>query len=152
LNRHWRWLALTMVFSLVLVHHASGETAADTVHKWGLIGPWALDCSVPPARRSATLLVYEIVSNGNGRIVLRRDFGDSADHSEVVSAESSADGMLNLRLFVPSLKLTLESGLMMQPDGSMRAMYNRNLEGQYSIEDGKFTATGNPTPSLHKCN
>jgi hypothetical protein len=139
-----------MVFSLVLVHHALGETAADTVHKWGLIGPWALDCSVPLDKRSATLLVYEIVSSG--RVVLRRDFGDSADHSEVVSAESSADGMLNLRLFVPSLKLTIESGLMMQPDGSMHAMYNRSLEGHYSIKDGKFTATGNPTPSLHKCN
>jgi hypothetical protein len=148
--RHWRWLALTMVFSLVLVHHASGETAADTVHKWGLIGPWALDCSVPPDKRSAMLLVYEIVSDG--RIVLRRDFGDSADHSEVVNAEVSANGMLNLRLLVPSLKLTIESGLMMQPDGSMRAMYNRSLEGEYSIKDGKFIATGNPTPALHKCN
>lgn len=149
MNRHWRRLALTMVFSLVLVHHASGETAADTVHKWGLIGPWALDCSVPPDKRSATLLAYEIVSDG--RIVLRRDFGDSTDHSEVVSAEVSANGMLNLRLFVPIIKLTLESGLMMQPDGSMRAMYNRSMEGQYSIKDGKFVASGNPTQPLHKC-
>jgi hypothetical protein len=143
-------MALAMVFSLMPAHPASAETAADTVHKWGLIGPWALDCSVPPDKRSATLLAYEIVSDG--RVVLRRDFGDSSDHSEVVSAEISANGMLNLRLFVPSLKLTLESGLMMQPDGSMRAIYNRSLEGGYSIKDGKFIATGNPTPSLHKCN
>jgi hypothetical protein len=138
-----------MVFCLVLVRHASGETAADTVHRWGLIGPWALDCSVPPARRSAMLLAYEIVSSG--QIVLRRDFGDSTDHSEVVSADISAGGMLNLRLFVPSLKLTLESGLMMQPDGSMRAMYNRSLEGEYSIKDGKFTANDTPSRPQHRC-
>jgi hypothetical protein len=149
LNRHWRSLALTLAFSLTLAHHASAETAAETVHKWGLIGPWSLDCSVPPDRQSGALLAYEIV--GDGRVVFRRDFGDNADQSEVVTADVSGDGMLNLRVYFPSLKQTRESGLMMQPDGSMRAMYNRSLQGEYSIRDGKFVATGNPTLPLHKC-
>jgi hypothetical protein len=39
----------------------------------------------------------------------------------------------------------------MQPDGTIRAMYNRSQKGEYSIRDGKFTANGNPTPPQHKC-
>ena len=50
----------------------------------------------------------------------------STDESEVVTADISGDGMLNLRVFFPSLKQTREYGLMMQPDGTMRAIYNRN--------------------------
>jgi hypothetical protein len=149
LNGHLGRLSLTIVFSLTLAHHASAETAAQTVHKWGLIGPWSRDCSLPSDRNIDALLVYEIVRDG--RVVFQRNFGNTTDKSEVVSAEVSGDGMLNLRVFFPSLKQTRESGLMMQPDGSMRAMYNRSLQGEYTIRDGKFTANGDPTPSLHKC-
>jgi hypothetical protein len=83
--------------------------------------------------------------------VHRRNFGDTKDESEVVSAEVSEDGMLNLRVFFPSLKQTREYGLIKQSDGTIRAMYNRNQKDEYSIKDGKFTANGNPTPSQHKC-
>jgi hypothetical protein len=95
------------------------------------------------------VLDYEIV--GDNRVVHRRDFGGATDESEVVTAEISADGMLNLRVFFPSLKQTREFGLMMQPDGTMRAIYNRNQKNEYSIKDGKFTANGSPTPPQHKC-
>jgi hypothetical protein len=39
----------------------------------------------------------------------------------------------------------------MQPDGAMRAIYNRNQKREYTINDGKFTANGNPTRPQHKC-
>jgi hypothetical protein len=108
-----------------------------------------VDCSLPPDRKNGTLLAYEIAADG--RVMFRRNFGDTADESEVVTAGVSGDGILNLRVFFPSLKQTRESGLMMQPDGSMRAIYNRSQRGEYSIKDGKFTANGNPTSALHKC-
>jgi hypothetical protein len=38
-----------------------------------------------------------------------------------------------------------------QPDGTVRAMYNRDEKNQYSIKDGKFTSNGKPTPPQHKC-
>ena len=82
----------------------------------------------------------------------RRNFGDDKDENEVVGAAVSADGVLNLRVFFPVMKQTREYGLMRQPDGTMRAMYNRDQNGEYTIRDGKFTANGNPTPSQHKCN
>jgi hypothetical protein len=125
------------------------ETAADTVHKWGLIGSWSRDCSLQAERNNDSFLAYEIVRDS--RVVFRRNFGDHAEESEVVAAEVSADGMLNLRVLFPGPKQILESGLMMQSDGSMRAMYTRSPQGEYTIRDGKFIASGAPTPPLRKC-
>ena len=149
MNRHFGRLTLAIVFSLALASELSAETVAQTARKWGLIGSWSLDCSLRPDRDKGTVLAYVTVSGG--RVVHRRNFGDTIDESEVISAEISRDGMLNLRVFFPNLKQTREYGLARQPDGTIRAMYNRNQKGEYSIRDGKFTANGNPTPPQHKC-
>jgi hypothetical protein len=149
LNGNLGRLALAVLFSLALTLDAPAETVAQTARQWGLIGPWSLDCSLAPDRSKGTVLAYEIASDD--RVVHRRNFGDSKDESEVVTAEVSGDGMLNLRVFFPSLKQTREYGLIMQPDGTIRTMYNRNQKDEYTIKDGKFTANGNPTPSQHRC-
>jgi hypothetical protein len=39
----------------------------------------------------------------------------------------------------------------MQSDGSIRAIYSRNEKDEYTIRDGSFVASGNPTVALHKC-
>ena len=142
-------LALAILFSLTLSFGASAETVAQAVRNWGLIGSWSRDCSHKPGRDQNTLLIYEIMADE--RVVHRRDFGDSTDENEVVGAEVSGDGMLNLRVYFPKSRETREYGLMMQPDGTMRAIYNRNQKQEYTIKDGKFTANGNPTPPQHKC-
>ena len=136
-------------FFLTLTLEVPAETVAETTRKWGLIGPWSLDCSLAPDRNKGTVLAYEIASGD--RVVHRRNFGDTTDESEVVTAEVSGDGILNLRVFFPALKQTREYGFIMQPDGTLRAMYNRNQKNEYTIKDGKFTANGNPTPPQHKC-
>jgi hypothetical protein len=150
LNGHVSRPALAVLFSLTLALNASAETVAQTARQWGLIGPWSLDCSLPPDRNKGTVLAYEIAPGD--RVVHRRNFGDTTDESEVVTAEVSRDGVLNLRVFFPSLKQTREYGFIMRPDGTMRAIYNRNQKDEYTIRDGKFTANGNPTPAQHKCN
>jgi hypothetical protein len=139
-----------MAVLLTLASHASAATVTETASQWGLIGHWSLDCSLPPDWDRGTVLSYVIVRSD--RLIFRRNFGDARDDNKVVGAEVSADGMLNLRVFFPALEETREYGLMMQPDGTMRAMYNRNQHGEYTIKDGKFTANGNPTPPQHKCN
>jgi hypothetical protein len=149
LSGHFRRPALALVFALALPLGASAETVAQTVQNWGLIGPWSLDCSLRPDRNRGTVLDYAIV--GDDRVVFRRNFGDQSDESEVVTAEISKDGMLNLRVFFPSLKQTREYGLMMQPEGTVRAIYNRSQKNEYSIRDGKFTADGSLTPPQYKC-
>jgi hypothetical protein len=142
-------LALAIVCFLMLTLDASAQTAAYTARAWGLIGAWSQDCSLAPDRNKGAVLAYEIAPDG--RLVHRRDFGDTTDESEVISAEISSDGLMNLRVFFPGLEQTREFGMVMQPDGIMRAIYNRDQKSRYSIKDGKFTANGNPTPPLYKC-
>lgn len=149
MGRHSRRLALALVFSLALALDASAETAAQAARKWGLIGSWALDCSLPPNNGKGALLAYEV--QPGGRLVHRRNFGDVKDENAVLGAVVSDNGMLHLRVSFPSLKQTREYGMMKQPDGTIRAMYNRNAKDEYTIKDGKFTANGNPSPSQHRC-
>jgi hypothetical protein len=149
LNGHFSRLALAIFFAVTLTHHASAETVAQTVRNWGLVGPWSRDCSLQPGKNQNTRLAYEITADQ--RVVHRRDFGETTDENEVVGAEVSGDGMLNLRVFFPNFKQTRDYGLMKQPDGSLRTMYNHDQKDEYIIKDGIFTANGNPTPELHKC-
>ena len=143
------WLLPVTIVCAMWAGTASAETAAETARGWGLIGRWSLDCSLPPDHDRGAVLAYEVTDDG--RLVYRRDFGDSTDSADVVAAEISADQLLNLRVFFPKLKQTREYGLRMQADGSIRAVYNRDQKGIYSIRNGQFSANGRPTPPNHKC-
>ena len=137
------------VLSLMFVLPTSAGTIAETAKQWGLIGPWSLDCSLPPDHANGAVLSYEIVDGG--RLAYRRDFGDSSDEAEVLSANVSGDGILNLRVYFPSIKQTREYGMVHLAEGSIRVVYNRNDKNQHTIKDGKFTSNGKPTPVQHKC-
>src|SRR4051794_29761603 len=134
-GRFDRLLPLIILFS-TLTGTASAETAAETASKWGLVGRWSLDCGLPPDRDRGAVLAYEIETDG--RLVYRRDFGDSTDSADVIAAEISADNLLNLRVFFPKLKQIRDYGLKMEADGSIRAFYNRDRKGNYSIRNGFF--------------
>jgi hypothetical protein len=149
LNGRLSRLALAILFFLTLAIDASAETVAETARNWGLIGSWSQDCKLPPDKDRGAVLAYEIAPGGH--VKHRRDFGDTTDESEVVSAKVSKDGTLNLGVFFPNLKQTRQYGFVLRPDRTMRATYNR-AKNEYTIKDGKFTADGNPTPALHKCN
>jgi hypothetical protein len=138
-----------IILFATLAGTASAETAAETASKWGLIGRWSLDCSLPPDRDRGAVLAYEV--GADGRLVYRRDFGDSTDTADVIAAEISADNLLHLRVFFPKLKQTREYGLRMESNGSLRAFYNRDRKGNYSIRNGLFSANGKPTPPNFKC-
>ncbi|MBR0827302.1 hypothetical protein JQ596_17390 [Bradyrhizobium manausense] len=132
-----------------LMPAANAETLSATVIRWGLLGSWAIDCALRPDRDSGAVLTYEIKQEG--RVMYRRNFGDAKDENEVVAASTDTDGMLNIMVFFPSLHQTREFGLRLQKDGSLRAIYNRDQRGSYSIRDGKFVRTGEPTPAQRRC-
>jgi hypothetical protein len=54
-------------------------------------------------------------------------------------------------VYFPAVKQTREYGLILQEDGTLRAVYNRNEKNQYTIKNGRFTANGKPTPAQHRC-
>lgn len=149
MDRHICRLALVLLFCLTLALDASAKTAAQAAREWGLIGSWALDCSQPPNRGKGAVLAYEV--QPGGRLMHRRNFGDVKDDNEVLGAVVSDNGLLHLRVSFPGLKETREYGMMKQPDGTIRAMYNRNAKDEYTIKEGKFTANGNPSPPQYKC-
>lgn len=143
-----RWIAAVVLW-VASTSMAGAETLAATVEQWGLLGSWAVDCAARPDRDKGALLSYEI--RKDGRVMYRRNFGEAKDENEVVSATVSAEGLLDLMVFFPALHQTREFGLLLQKDGSLRAIYNRSERGEYTIKDGKYVATGAPTPAQQRC-
>ncbi|MBR0966599.1 hypothetical protein JQ554_21965 [Bradyrhizobium diazoefficiens] len=143
-----RWTTAALLW-VVLTPAAEAETLSATVEQWGLLGSWAIDCAARPDRDKGALLTYEI--RKDGRVMYRRNFGDASDESEVVSATVNAEGLLNVMVYFPSLKQTREFGLLLSKQGSLRAIYNRSERGEYTIRDGKYVATGAPTPPQQRC-
>ncbi|WP_440638179.1 hypothetical protein ACSHT2_29055 [Bradyrhizobium sp. PUT101] len=143
-----RWIAAVVLW-VAFTSMAGAETLAATVEQWGLLGSWAVDCAARPDRDKGALLTYEI--RKDGRVMYRRNFGEAKDENEVVSATVNAEGLLDLMVFFPSLHQTREFGLLLRKDGSLRAIYNRSERGEYTIKDGKYVATGAPTPVQQRC-
>ena len=135
------WMALTST--------AGAESLAATVEQWGLLGSWAVDCAARPDRDKGAVLTYEI--RNDGRVMYRRNFGDARDENEVVSATVDAEGVINVMVYFPSLRQTREFGLLLSKQGTLRAIYNRSERGEYTIRDGKYVATGAPTPPQQRC-
>lgn len=143
-----RWIAAVVLW-VAFTSMAGAETLAATVEQWGLLGSWAVDCAARPDRDKGALLTYEI--RKDGRVMYRRNFGEAKDENEVVSATVNAEGLLDVMVFFPALHQTREFGLLLQKDGSLRAIYNRSERGEYTIRDGKYVATGAPTPAQQRC-
>lgn len=143
-----RWIAAALLWAAT-TPTARAETLAATVEHWGLLGSWAVDCAARPDRDKGALLTYEI--RKDGRVMYRRNFGDAKDENEVVSATVNAEGLLNVMVYFSSLHQAREFGLLLAKDGSLRAIYNRSERGEYTIRDGKYVATGAPTPVQQRC-
>ncbi len=149
-HRRLAFVTAVMQSALMLaaIPEATASDAADAARKWGLIGSWAVDCSIPPDKTSPWI-IYAIASGD--RVMLRRDYGNRTDEQEVGAVEIAGDGNLLMRTFFPTLKQTRESAVAMAPDGSIRAVYNRNEQQEYTVRDGVFVANGNPAVSMRKC-
>ena len=143
-----RWIAAAVLW-VAFTPAAGAESLAATVEQWGLLGSWAVECAGRPDREKGALLTYEI--RKDGRVMYQRNFGEAKDESEVVSATVNTDGLLNVMVYFPSLQQTREFGLLLSKQGSLRAIYNRSERGEYTIRDGKYVATGAPTPSQQRC-
>ena len=138
---------LALAFCLALPDAAAAQSVADTIGAWGLLGTWALDCT-RPASQSGSLLTYAI---RQGEAVHLRDFGDTQDENEILSAKRAADGSIELRVRFPHIDQTRDFALMKGPDGRIRSKFNRGPDGSYTIRDGAFVANGARTPWQSRC-
>ncbi|WP_247985180.1 hypothetical protein [Bradyrhizobium sp. 186] len=133
-----RWITAALLW-VAFTSVSPAETLAATVERWGLLGSWAVDCSLPPDRDKGALLAYEI--RKDGRVMYRRNFGEAKDENEVVSATDNTEGLLNVMVYFPSLHQTREFGLLLQKDDSLRAIYNRSERGEYKSETANTSQT-----------
>lgn len=141
-------IPLTMLASIT-AGSAATASPVDVARKWGLVGRWAVDCANTVKQGGPhNLIAYE--ATREGKLFYRRN-DDPQDNNEIVDAKLGADGVIILTTELPANKQTREMAITKLADGSTRAMYNHDSEGNYSVRDGIFTANGNQTPSLRRC-
>ena len=127
MNRHFGRLALAILFSLTLTLEVSAETVAQTARKWGLIGSWSLDCSLPPDRNKGTVLAYVIAPDG--RVLHRRNFGESTDESEVIAANTALSCSLTapfVRCIIAARSANIPSGTANSPPTATLLRHSTN--------------------------
>jgi hypothetical protein len=140
--------ALVLLAVLTAPVASLAQTIAETASRWGLLGPWRLDCS-QPASRSDGELKYVV---REGKLYHDREFGDARDSSLFTQATRKADGSLELTVKFDSLSQTRQFSFIKGGDGRIRATSNRNVDtNEYTIKDGKFTANGNTPPWQTRC-
>jgi hypothetical protein len=135
-----------MAGSLCLPTEPRAQTASEILTRWGLLGIWSVDCNKPAAL--AGRLTYVI---RKGKPVHVRDFGDRQDESPILRATLAPDQSIELRINYVALKEIREFALARGPDQRIRAKYNRDPKGVYTIFDGKLVATGQEAAWQSRC-
>jgi hypothetical protein len=125
----------------------SNETAAQTVTRWGLTGTWAADCSTP-IDQSHERQTYRI--DASGRVLHAHDYGNHSVQYEIVRAAISEAGILGVQEVLQGKPR--EYGYARSSDGSLRVMYNRGDNDEYSVKDGVIISNGKPTIMQYRCN
>jgi len=135
---------------IALAQPASGQTIAETMHRWGLTGTWAIDCSQPPSRQNGYL---SYVPKTGGGVSHRRDFGGGqADAFDIEWATIGADGMIELIVHFHSFSQTRKWSMMKASDGRTKTMVNSRTDStDYSIRNGRFVQSGDDVPWQTRC-
>ncbi|HJQ60522.1 MAG TPA: hypothetical protein VJ890_26690 [Vineibacter sp.] len=140
--------AAAMIAAVVTPAGAAAQSIAEVMEQWGLVGTWAVNCHLPPSRTNGMHSTYLPQLAGN--VDVRRDFGDPQynDVSQVIAARLQPDGRLEVTVDPRQIfTYTLAKGA----DGRIRSMIGRLGNGEYTVRDGKFVATGAPTPWQSRC-
>jgi len=142
--------AFGAALALALPAAAQTDPPAEVLAKWGMLGTWAVDCSLPPSRANG-YSTYE--AEGTSDAVLRRDFGAELvrDRSQIQSARIAADGMLHMTINLASISQVRTNVFMKVGADGMRAFENRGADGSYTVRDGKFLHNGAPTLPQYRC-
>ncbi len=144
-----RLLALCIFTVLALPQAAFGQSAADTIRTWGLLGTWATDCARPVSKENYRY-TYAV---RNGRAFHDRNWGEGRDSMPIRAATIKPDGSLVVVLYLEWLSHSREVVEVKSADGNRtRTLSNRNLKtGEYSVRDGKFMHNGEPTEWIDRC-
>ena len=128
------------------------ETPGAVLTRWGLAGTWAVRCDLPPSASNSHL---RYVVEPDGRAFHLRDLGDQyeRDRSEILAASIAADGAIHVTINFESLKQVrvVEFAKVAGNPKQVRAISNRQVDGPYTVKDGRFTSNGRETPAQIRC-
>ncbi len=120
----------------------------EIAEQWGLLGTWALRCDQPPSR-SNTHFTYE--PERGGKLIMRNDYGDGANSSEVTEAALTDDGGIEHNLIYKAFSQIRIVHIEKTADGKIRTISNRDDKGKYTMRDGKLVGSGWPSLALTRC-
>lgn len=143
--RHFPFALLAVC--LAATAPAAAQDAGEAAAAWGLLGTWATNCSSAPGPSSARL---SFVRSGD-KLLHRRDFGKQRDEFTVPSASVLPDGSLEVVIDLAPMGERRTIVFARAGEGRKRAIANRGEKGDYTIRDGKFAASGAPTPVQTRC-
>jgi hypothetical protein len=143
--------ALLITFVLSTCAFATDDASIAAAREWGLLGTWAIDCTVPIRDQNGNMLSIDLDSAQ--QLVYRR-YHKRMDVNPItnITIQSEDKSQILLTVWMPKYKATRENLWIRDSDGNVHTGFNRSKEdGTYSIKDGLFIASGKPAPIFHKC-
>jgi len=122
---------------------------AATLERWGLMGTWSTDCAAPPGGDNT---VYTYVRRGGG-VFLDRDGYRFKDSSPITRARVLPDGMIEYRVEFRAggRRVVQINTYAKRADGRIRIFFNRRVDGETTVENGRLAHTGEETAWREKC-
>ena len=148
---------IAIVFGALLVAlPARADAVLDVIRTAGLLGTWAESCAAGPSRWNWFVTFYV---TGNSTVRRKGETGgdDPVLDGAVDSAQRVTPTMVRLRLRNDDPNWGPDNGTIYDAeaelrDGKWHVLNSVRRDGTQLIKDGKFVASGKPTPVLQRCN
>ena len=146
----------TVLGVLLLALPAHADPTLDVIRTAGLLGTWAESCSAGPSRQNWFVTFYVTGTATVRRKGVRGD-SDPVLDGTVDSAERLTPTTVRVRLRNDDPNWGDANGAVYDAvveirDGKSHALSSTRGDGTPLIKEGKFVASGNPTPVLQRCN
>jgi hypothetical protein len=148
---------IATVFGLVLLAlPAHADATLDVIRAAGLLGTWAESCAAGPSLQNWFVTFY-VTGNATVRRKGVRGKDDAVLDGTVDSAERLTPTTVRMRLRNDDPNWGDANGAIYDAvieirDGKSHALSSVRGDGTQLIKEGKFVASGNPTPVLQRCN
>jgi hypothetical protein len=148
---------IATAFGLVLLAvPAHADATLEVIKTAGLLGTWAESCAAGPSRQNWFVTFY-VTGNTTVRRKGVRGSDDPGLDGTVDSAERLTPTTVRMRLRNDDPNWGADNGAVYDTeaelrDGKWHVLSSVRPDGTQLIKDGKFVASGKPTPILQRCN
>jgi hypothetical protein len=146
----------TVLGLLLVALPAHADAVLDVIRTAGLLGTWAESCAAGPSRQNWFVTFY---ATGNATVRRKgvRGSDDPVLDGTVDSAERVTSTTVRMRLRNDDPNWGDANGAIYDAvveikGGTSQAQSSVRGDGTQLIKEGKFVASGNPTPILQRCN